>query len=119
MLGNAGGRSASSAELQDARTTWLRASGRRPWKPRLAARAKWLPMLGEWDELGADLAFASHEHCGRRHAATACRETRQPLHVAASCPEPGAAIGCFVAASQGVARKSHKKGGKLMLSALG
>jgi len=32
--------------------------------------------------LGAG-SFASHGHCGRRHAVTACRETLQPRHVAA------------------------------------
>jgi len=59
--------------------TWLRASGRRPCVPRLAARARSSPC----GETCLALVFALHGGSGQRHAVTACRETPQPRHVAA------------------------------------
>ncbi len=49
----AGGTLSRPAARRGSYATWLRASGRRPCELRLAARAKWLTMLGEYLGLGA------------------------------------------------------------------
>ena len=59
------------------------ASRRRPCVPCGPGILARVPMLGECALLGAG-SCASHGYCGQRHAATACRETRQPRHVPAA-----------------------------------